>query len=191
MKLNLKTSSIFDKSRAGLLASNTSSILLFTPIVLILSKQGCERLLCKQSTFGFQLKFKSLTSCPAKLQCALSFLNTVFLSPRAAFAEAGLGVGEAGGVEIASISLFILIDSANFIFSSGQEIDRGFAPQCSTGCQTEEARGTHDNCLSELSLSGNDREEHNFLLAGGLGVQCMNDDESASEQFLQYVLFGR
>ena len=120
----------------------------------------------------------------------LSFFRSKCFSSSAALAEAGLGVGEAGGVEIECISLFILSGSANFIFSSGQETDLGFIPQFSIGCQTEEARGTHSNCLSVLSLSGSDSEEHNFLLAGGIGVQCIGD-ESAPEQSLQYVRLGR
>lgn len=88
-----------------------------------------------------------------------------------------------------SISSLILIVSANFIFSSGQDIDRGFLPQFSIGCQTDEARGTHSNFASALSLSGKESEEHNFLLAGGSGVLCMVD-ESAPQQFLQYALLG-
>lgn len=110
-------------------------------------------------------------------------------SSRAASAEAGLGVGEAGGVEMESTSLFILSESTNFMSSSGQDTDRGFTPQFSTGCQTDEARGIHSKCPSVLSLSGNESEEHNFLLAGGTGVLCVEDD-SAPAQFLQCVRLG-
>lgn len=86
-------------------------------------------------------------------------------SPRVASAEAGLGVGEAGGVDIDSTSLFIHSSSANLNLSSGHDTDRGFFPQFSTGCHTAEARGAHNDCTSVLP--GSDREEHNFLFAGG------------------------
>lgn len=176
------------KSSAGLLASKSSSIRLFTPL-LFRSKQGCERLLCKPNRFGFQLKFKSLALSPTRLQPSLSFFITKCFSTRAASAEAGRGVGDAGGVDIDSISLFIPSDSVKFVLSSGMEADRGFLPQLSTGCQTDEARGTHSNCASALSLSGRESVEHNFLLAGGTWVLCI-EDESAPQQFLQYALLG-
>lgn len=116
-------------------------------------------------------------------------MNRCF-SPSAASAEAGLGVGDAGGVEMDSTSLLIHSDSANLNFSSGQDSDRGFTPQFSTGCQTDEGRGTQDDCTSALSHPGSESEEHNFLLAGGSALLCIAD-ESLVEQFLQYVRLGR
>lgn len=102
-----------------------------------------------------------------RTESVLSFFVDGCFSPSAASAEAGLGVGEAGGVEMDSTSLFIHSDSAKLNFSSGHDSDRGFTPQFSTGCQTDEARGTQDDCTSALSHPGSESEEHNFLLAGG------------------------
>lgn len=186
----INTSSIFAKSSAGLISSNSSSTRLFTPL-LFRSKQGCERHLGKPRTgLGFKLKFISLSLSRTSLQSLFSFLSTKSLSWRAAYAEAGRGVGEAGGVDIEFISLFIVPSSGSIGFrvSSGKEADRGFLEKFSMGCQTDEARGTHNNCPSTLSLSGKESVEHNFLFAGGVGRVLCIANNSSPLQLLQYVL---
>ena len=94
------------------------------------------------------------------------------MSFKAAFADAGRGVGESGGVEIAFIPDVLTqfgsgsrLAVAHTVVSSGHETDLIFRKLCSNvfiGCHTAEARGVQT--WSSVALRpGTDEERHSLL----------------------------
>lgn len=137
-----------------------SQSLRFKPLLAKLEnpveKEGCEWLLDmveQKLEHGFRcVLFPKLKQLLLSLSSLISLSGKKVESPRAEFAETGLGIGDSGGVDQLNVSLLVLksndlapvaLTKSFLLRLTGVHIDDGsgfqvaFIPCCSLGSETE------------------------------------------------------
>ena len=151
------------KSKAGL-GMSTSESLRFKPLLAKLEnpveKEGCEWLLEmveQKLEHGFRcVFFPTLKQLLLLLSSLISLSGEKVESPKAEFAETGLGIGDSGGVDQLNVSLHDRAPVA---------LTRSFLLGL-TGVQMDDGSGLQLAFIPCSSL-GSETERHKRFLAGG------------------------